>query len=550
MTQNALRTILVSLFIFSFMFMLNHWMPLHRDDYDYAMIWGTGVHLASLSDVYASAVQHYLLHGGRMMTVACLSAFLWAGKNVFDIANALMFLALVILITMHARRSLTFWHAPGLLGAAALLLWLCLPHFGEVAVWKSGSTVYLWSAVPAALFLLPYNLVLKTMSEGRRQRRAWAILPMLLLGIGGGWSVENLAVTVVLTTSAAALYARRTYGVCPPWMISGAVGALIGLIGLVAAPGNYVRYGEQGSGKGILLHLGNQIAGQGEMLLYLLPALLLIVTAVRLCRRRLAGGTLPAPARPGWGMLLLAALLVLLTVSYGTGGWAAAAIRDAVIGGVLTPLGFTQEKTIHLFTNVMRGFEEMAIYWLAVLLAYARIRQRLGLTADAVRADAAAVPLRTLLRDVPAVRYAALLMLLGISNNLVMLAAPTFPGRAAFSSAAMFITAALALLADPQIRADLLPRAGSLLIGTALALVLYTGISALLITHEMSGEDAQRIAQIKTARARGETTVQFPPIQNTNRALRHVFYEDWDNRVTCDGAKQYFGLTEITVTGK
>ena len=532
------------------MFTLNHLMPLHRDDYEYALIWRTNIPITSLADVGDSLARHYAEHGGRMVSFFFLDALLLAGKLPFDIVNALVFLLFVVLLAMHAQRTLVFWHTPGILATAFILTWFCIPHFAEVTVWKCGAAVYLWSCVCGLLCLLPYNIGLRALSEGRRQRRAWAILPMLLLGIGGGWSVENLAVTVVLTTSAAALYARRTYGVCPPWMISGAFGALIGLIGLVAAPGNYVRYGEQGSDKGILLHLGNQIAGQGEMLLYLLPALLLIMTAVWLCRRRLAGGTLPAPARPGWGMLLLAALLVLLTVSYGTGGWAAAGIRDAVIGGVLTPLGFTREKTIHLFTNVMCGFEEMAIYWLAVLLAYARIRQRLGLTADAVHADAAAVPLRTLLRDVPAVRYAALLMLLGISNNLVMLAAPTFPGRAAFSSAAMFITAALALLADPQIRADLLPRAGSLLIGTALALVLYTGISALLITHEMSGEDAQRIAQIKTARARGETTVQFPPIQNTNRALRHVFYEDWDNRVTCDGAKQYFGLTEIIVTGK
>ena len=148
MRRDMLRTGLVAGAIFAFMFALNHFMPIHRDDYDYAMIWKTGEHLASLSDVAVSGVQHYLFHGGRTVTVFCLQLFLRLGKTAFDTANALMFLTLVALVTMHARRSIAFWHAPRLLAAAALLLWLCLPHFGEVAVWKSGSTVYLWSAVP------------------------------------------------------------------------------------------------------------------------------------------------------------------------------------------------------------------------------------------------------------------------------------------------------------------------------------------------------------------------------------------------------------------
>ena len=152
-----------------------------------------------------------------------------------------------------------------------------------------------------------------------------------------------------------------------------------------------------------------------------------------------------------------------------------------------------------------------------------------------------------MLRAYPAARYATFLMGLAVCNNLVMFAAPTFPGRATFSSATMFITAALALLHDSTIRAALLPRGGLLLRTAASVLVAYTAAAALLITHEMRDEDAARIAQIEAARARGETVVHFAPIANTNRALRHVFYEDWDNRVTSDGAKEYFGLTDIVV---
>ena len=58
--------------------------------------------------------------------------------------------------------------------------------------------LYISSAVPAFLFLLPYNLALKNAATGTGVRRTWAILPMLLLGVLGGWSIENLAVTVVM----------------------------------------------------------------------------------------------------------------------------------------------------------------------------------------------------------------------------------------------------------------------------------------------------------------------------------------------------------------
>ena len=547
MRADVLRTGLAATAMFAFMLALNHLMPIHRDDYDYAMVWKTGAHLASLSDVAVSGVQHYLLHGGRTVTVFCLQLFLWLGKTAFDIANALMFLALVVLVTMHARRTLTFWHAPGLFAAAGLLIWLSLPHFGEVAVWKSGSTVYLWSAVPAFLFLLPYNLTLKTAATETSGRCTWAILPMFLLGILAGWSIENLAVTVVVTAFGSALYLRKRHGFLPAWMIVGAFGALLGLIGLVAAPGNYVRYDAQGADKDILAHIGNQFAGQGEMLLYLLPVLLLILTAWRLYRRIEAGMDAAPIERTGAGTIVLAAVLVLLGLSYFTGGWVAAGIRDVVIGGVLTPLGHTKPKTIHLFTNLMNGFEEMAIYWFAILLFYARIKRQLGLTACAVRAAAERVPMSAVLRRHPAARYAAFLMLLAVCNNLVMLAAPTFPGRATFSSAAMFVAAALALLGDSAVMTALGTPVRRTLCAAALLLFAYTGTAALLITQEMHAADAARITQIEDARARGETVVHFPRIERTNRALRHVYYEDWDNNVTKEGAMEYFGLTDVVV---
>lgn len=127
------------------MLAMNHWMPIHRDDYDYSLIWGTTQHVASLDDVFQSMENHYLTHGGRMVTVFVLDFFLWLGKAWFDLANAAVFTGIVVLLYCHSTRGISLTKEPGTMALAAFLLWLCLPHFGEVAVWKSGSTVYLWS---------------------------------------------------------------------------------------------------------------------------------------------------------------------------------------------------------------------------------------------------------------------------------------------------------------------------------------------------------------------------------------------------------------------
>lgn len=205
MTETAVRRMksaAVLLVVFLFMLVMNHWMPLHRDDYDYSLIWGTTQHVASLNDVFQSMENHYLTHGGRMVTVFVLDLFLWLGKSWFDLANAAAFTVLVVLLCCHSLRNTKFYDKPGILALSALFLWLCLPHFGEVAVWKSGSTVYLWSGFLAALFLLPYNLFL----AGRVHWGAGMALPMFFLGILGGWSVENLAVTVVCLSGGISFY--------------------------------------------------------------------------------------------------------------------------------------------------------------------------------------------------------------------------------------------------------------------------------------------------------------------------------------------------------
>ena len=550
--HKGLQTAAAALSIFALLYALNTMMPLHRDDYDYSMVWMTARHITSFGDVLESVCRHYLLHGGRAVTVFFLDTFLLLGKSVFDFANALVFLALVVLMAMHARRGAAFWREPGIFAAAGLLTWLCLPHFGEVAVWKSGSTVYLWSAVPVLLFLLPYNVRLRVIGTGKEgtlsHRRIFAV-PLFLLGIVAGWSVENLAVTTVVVSAGISFYAYRK-GAMMPWMPAGALGALLGLIGLIGAPGNFVRYDAQGSGKGILTHIGNQFAGNGEMVLYILPAILLLILAWRLYRLRMAGeevGT-PSERKHGIGRFLLAAFVAFLVVSYFNGGFVAWALRDFLVGHVLVPLGLDKPKTIDHFNNIMHGFEEMAIYWLAIFLFYSWGKERLGLQKARIRA-LAPVPRCAVLARFPVAKYASRLIALALFNNFVMIAAPTFPARATFSSTVMILIAVLAVLRDPVVAAPIAARGRKLLVTAGGALGTFTMAAALVITHEMDEANAARLAIVERAAASGDPIACMEPIRRKNRALRHVFFVDFDNGVTKDGLCKYFGIANIKVTG-
>ncbi|WP_027406438.1 DUF6056 family protein [Anaerovibrio sp. RM50] len=533
--------------LFLLMFMLNVLMPLHRDDYDYSMIYTMAEHIVDFDGVLRSCYVHYMLHGGRMFTVFCLDLFLWLGKIWFDIANALMFVALVVLIYFHARRDIKLFGEPVMVAIASLLAWLSFPHFGEVAIWKSGSTVYLWSAVPVALFLLPYNLSLK---KGESVLKGWMLVPMLLLGIIAGWSVENLAVTVVGVTAVMSWYFHKRKNLSG-WMPAGCFGALLGLIGLVGAPGNYVRYDDQGSGKGIFTHIGNQFAGNGEMVLYILPIILALLIAWRIFKIVLAekkGIALkPVDARVTVGQWILLGLIVLLVVSYFNGSFVAWAIRDALYIGVMVPVGLTDPNVLDKVNNIFRGFEEMAIYWFIIFFIYAMAKKRLGLSKENIKLLAENVKAREIWEAYESVRYAGWMLVLALLNNMVMIAAPTFPARATFSSVAMIIIAAIAVFREPVIRQYYEKYTSKILYAGAFGIGLFTVSAATLVMYTMQQENDVRIAIVEETAARGEAVAYMEPIKMTNRALRHVFFVDFDNGVTKDGLCRYYGIKDIKV---
>ncbi len=527
---------------FLFMFILNLLMPLHRDDYDYSLVWETTRHLANVSDIFESLYRHYFMHGGRMVAFFTQEIFLLHDKIYFDIANALVYMGLLLLLLWHSLRRVTLSFSPWQAALVFLLAWLAFPHFGEVAVWMCGSVVYLWTGFWGFLFLLPFNLFFAGRLEKSGPLTAFV---MFLIGILAGWSVENMAVTVNAVAFLTCLYCWKEKKL-RAWMVTGLLGSGVGFLLLLAAPGNFVRYGEQGAGKGLLRHIGNQFAGGGEMMLYVLPVVLLLILAwkgIRLEMLKRRGVEISCtPKSFGWGQIATLGVLAVMLASYTSGGWLSASISDFLISHVLVPLHLDRPKTIAQFAHTLSGLEEMVIYLGGVAIIYSLAKKAMGIPKGALKA----VKAKEIWAAFPEVRFGIVCFGLAAFNNFVMIAAPTFPARATFSSVCLILIGTLSILRLPEVADAFRGRVLTILRVGGAAVGLFLAFGAVLISYTMTEEQAKRIAIIEP-KAGSMEIVEFPPLPINHRAMRHVFFVDFDNGVTKGGMCKYYGVKDIVV---
>ena len=156
-TKENVISLVILVLLFIYMYALNVMMPLHRDDYEYSLIWGTLQRIAAWPDIFQSLHNHYLTHGGRMVDFFVLDSFLLVGKQWFNPFNALLFVALVVLIYWHSQRQFTARFNPYILALIITFCWFGLPDFAVVNIWMTGACVYLLTAVLIFTFLLPYH---------------------------------------------------------------------------------------------------------------------------------------------------------------------------------------------------------------------------------------------------------------------------------------------------------------------------------------------------------------------------------------------------------
>jgi len=216
--------------VFTKMLVLNFLTPLMIDDFGYATA-------TSVFDVWQRVVYHYLIWEGRFVTQFILRFILMFPKFIFNILNALIYVGLTILIYKFA--TVQKKHDILLYLFIVFSIWLYTAAYGHVFLYATGSVIYLWGAVIILSFLLPYYLYISDHEVFKH--KYIPIAGMFLIGIIAGWCIESMSGGMILIVSLFFVYCLIFKKKIKIWMISGLLGSVIGLLGLVLAPGNFSR---------------------------------------------------------------------------------------------------------------------------------------------------------------------------------------------------------------------------------------------------------------------------------------------------------------------
>lgn len=232
--------ILVVLFFFTILFILNILTPMIADDFGYLVVYRENTPIDSLSDIIRSQYNHYLLWGGRSVVHFIAQVLLQLPSLVTDLLNTFVYLLYIYLIYIHIKGYGS--HSLTLFILANFAVWFVQPAFGDTVLWVTGSANYLWGTVFILLFLLPFRLY-----NGRRQgMTAGRSAGLFAFGILAGWTNENTAGAMIVIALLYLVYFRSRGWNIPYWAIYAIVGAVIGYIIMILAPGNALRAGEAG----------------------------------------------------------------------------------------------------------------------------------------------------------------------------------------------------------------------------------------------------------------------------------------------------------------
>ena len=273
---------IVIFLIFLFMLIFNYLSPISfGDDYVYSFVW-TGqsiykplppdvVRVASWQDLFRSQWSHYFTWGGRTVAHVLAQFFLWKGKTLFNIANALISVLLVFeLYWCINKGKITFQFDCRTIIWIFFLLWACTPGFGVVFFWITGACNYLWTNVILLGFLLPYFCKYYNSERVLCANRFYAVL-FLIAGVLAGWTNENSVCWILLVLAVFVCYCKQ-HNTLEKWMISGFIGLLTGYALLMFAPGNYNRLSSSKSNWSFLTGLNEHLSMM--MLIYVFQFLL------------------------------------------------------------------------------------------------------------------------------------------------------------------------------------------------------------------------------------------------------------------------------------
>lgn len=228
--------VLLTIWVYNFL------TPYYTDDMFYAMeISGAN----SFWDLVKQQYLEYMTKNCRAIGQFNIRLSLIQGKWLFNVVNSVMFVALVLLLykSISNRKPYDVF----LLLLSVLFVWRYSVKFGETNLWLCGSCNYLWGSVIIMGFLTWYRYLLKKMDELKHP--IGVAIGCYFFGLVAGWCNENTsggALLLVLFFTMAALWQKEDKKHIKPFVITGTLGVLSGLMAMVFCPGVRNRLGAIG----------------------------------------------------------------------------------------------------------------------------------------------------------------------------------------------------------------------------------------------------------------------------------------------------------------
>ncbi len=231
---------LALLTVFIITFLLNYLYPLYADDWVYLMKMPENTPVQNLMDILHTQYLHYFTTGGRIIVHIIAQIQLFIGVPYNDILNSIAYIIFILLIYFIATASLRLsrLNLSSIL-CVSLLLWLFIPTYGVTILNTTTSANYLWGTTIILCFIYPYTVYFRKIDSRDSIAK---IIVFFAAGFIAGWTNENMAVAMIFMILVILLMKKVRGEKITRWGISGLIGAVIGCVVMLAAPGNYVRY--------------------------------------------------------------------------------------------------------------------------------------------------------------------------------------------------------------------------------------------------------------------------------------------------------------------
>lgn len=230
--NNRKKIIIILGIVFTLFLLLNIFTPLLGDDFLY-MFHGE-VRIKNILQILENQYGHYFGWGGRSVVHFIAQIFLMFDKSIFNIANSIVFILLIVLIWIHAsiNKKLNI----STLIFILLLIWYFTPVFGQTTLWLTGSCNYLWGTVLVLLFLLPFRLSLIKQIN----MKWYQIILFSIFGILAGWTNENTSAAMLFMIGLILIKCFKDKKL-KLWHITSFITSIIGFAFMILAPGNFAR---------------------------------------------------------------------------------------------------------------------------------------------------------------------------------------------------------------------------------------------------------------------------------------------------------------------